>query len=108
MAKRVPVDKSVRMTIIKLFKQNLSIRVIGDQVRRSKSVIVRIIKEYKDNRFACCANKKARLRKTSKREYRIIQRCDLKDRFASAASISRQVNEPNNMCVSRLRFKTSE
>ena len=48
MANRQKVDKNLRVTVVKLHKQNVSIGEIAERVNRSKSVIGRIVKTYKD------------------------------------------------------------
>ena len=49
MADRSKVEKSLKMEIVKHFKINLSIRAIADIVSCSKSVVGRIVKEYKES-----------------------------------------------------------
>ena len=95
------MDQSTQKTIIKLCEKNLSIRAISKEVNRSKSVVGRIVKQYKDSGKICSPNKRARPRKTFSREDRIIQRSGLKNHFASAASISRQIKNTHNINVSR-------
>ena len=48
MANRQKVDKILRITVVKLHKQNFSIREIAERVNSLKSVIGRIVKTYKD------------------------------------------------------------
>jgi len=101
MADRSKMEKSLKMEIVTHFKKNLSIRAIADIVSCSKSVVGRIVKEYKESGCVTSAKTRGRPRKTSSRQDRIIQRTGLKDRFASAASISREMKAENNMDVSR-------
>jgi len=101
MVTRLNVDESLRLMVIKLFKENKTIRAISDKVNRAKSVVGRIVKDYKKTGRVCSPNKKGRPRITSKREDRIIQRSGLKHRFASAASISRQIENTKNLKISR-------
>ena len=72
--------KSLRITVIKLCKQNLSIRAIAG-VNRLKSVFGRIVNEYKDFGRVWNPNKRGKHRKTSGRQDRIIQRIELKAPF---------------------------
>ena len=89
------------MEIVTQFKKNLSIRAIADIVSCSKSVVGRIMKEYKKSGCVSSAKTRGRHRKTSERQNRVIQRTGLKDRFVSAGSISRDMKAENNMDVSR-------
>lgn len=101
MAERQKVVKSLRESIVALHKQNCSIREIAATVKRSKSVVGRIVKVYKDSGRISSPFKKGRPRKTSSREDRVIQRMALKDRFETAAGISRKVKDSNSINVSR-------
>ena len=101
MANRQKVDKNLRVTVVKLHKQNVSIREIAERVNRSKSVIGRIVKTYKDTGRVLSQNKMGRPRKTSARQDRAIQRIALRDRFTTAAQISRDLQGANTLDVSR-------
>ena len=48
MAKRQKVDYSVRQAIVKLHKEKHTIREISEKVKRSKSVVARVVKSYND------------------------------------------------------------
>ena len=48
MAKRQKLDYSVRQAIVKLHKEKHTIREISEKVKRSKSVVGRVVKSYKD------------------------------------------------------------
>ena len=96
MAKRQKPDYSVRQAIVKLHKENHTIREISEKVKRSKSVVSRVVKSYKDTGKIFSAFKTGRPRKTSAKEDRIMQRMSLKDRFKSCTEIKRVMN--NTMC----------
>ena len=48
MAKRQKLDYSVRQAIVKLHKEKHTIREISKKVKRSKSVVGRVVKSYSD------------------------------------------------------------
>ena len=48
MAKRQKLDYSVRQAIVKLHKEKHTIREISEKVKRSKSVVGRVVKFYND------------------------------------------------------------
>ena len=48
MAKRQKLDYSVRQAIVKLHKEKCTIREISEKVKRSKSVVGRVVKSYND------------------------------------------------------------
>ena len=48
MAKRQKLDYSVRQAIVKLHKEKHTVREISEKVKRSKSVVGRVVKSYKD------------------------------------------------------------
>ena len=48
MAKRQKLDYSVRKAIVKLHKEKHTIREISEKVKRSKSVVGRVVKSYND------------------------------------------------------------
>ena len=50
MANRQKVDKNLGMTVVMLYKQNVSNREIAERVNRSKSEIGSIVKTYKDTK----------------------------------------------------------
>ena len=81
MAKQQKLGYSVRQSIVKLHKEKHIIREISEKVKRSKSVVGRVLKSYNDTGKKVSAFKTGRLRKTSAREDRIMQRMSLKDRF---------------------------
>ena len=87
MAKHQKLDYSVRQAIVKLHKEKHTIREISEKVKRSKSVIGRVVKSYDDTGKIVSAFKTGRPRKTSAREDRIMQRMSLKDRFKSCTEI---------------------
>ena len=101
MAKRQKLDYSVRQAIVKLHKEKHTIREISEKVKRSKSVVGRIVKSYNDTGKIASAFKTGRPRKTSAREDRIMQRMSLKDRFKSCTEIKRVMNSTSCVNVSR-------
>ena len=48
MAKCQKLDYSVRQAIVKLHKEKHTIREISEKVKRSKSVVGRVVKSYND------------------------------------------------------------
>ena len=94
MAKRQKLDYSVRQAIVKLHKEKHTIREISEKVKRSKSVVGRVVKSYNDTGKIVSAFKTGRPRKTSAREDRIMQRMSLKDRFKSCTEIKRVRKKP--------------
>ena len=48
MAKRQKLNYSVRQAIVKLHKEKHTIREISEKVKRSKSVVGRVVKSYND------------------------------------------------------------
>ena len=48
MAKRQKLDYSVRQAIVKLHKEKHTIREISEKVKRSKSVVGKVVKSYND------------------------------------------------------------
>ena len=89
MAKRQKLDYSVRQAIVKLHKEKHTIGEISEKVKRSKSVVGRVVKSYNDTGKIVSAFKTDRPRKTSASEDRIMQHMSLKDRFKSV-NVSRQ------------------
>lgn len=87
--------------ILKNFKENKSISTIANIIRRSKSVVHRVIARYKKENTLEALPKTGRPPKTSKREDRIIVRKSLNDRFKSAASITREFNEQTGKKISK-------
>ena len=97
MAKRQKLDYSVRQAIVKLHKEKHTIREISEKVKRSKSVVGRVVITGK----IVSAFKTCRPRKSSAREDRIMQRISLKDRFKSCTEIKRVMNRTSCVNVSR-------
>lgn len=83
----------IRQQIIKLRKKdNLSIGSIAKIVNKSKSVVHGILKVY-DDCGSCEARKSTgRPRKTTKREDRAMVKLVKKDRFKTAAAVSREMS----------------
>ena len=101
MAKRQKLDYSVRQAIVKLHKEKHTIREISEKVKRSKSVVGRVVKSYNDTGKIVSAFKTGRLHKTLAREDRIMQCMSLKDRFKSCTEIKRVMNNTSCVNVSR-------
>lgn len=74
--------------ILDNYKEKKSISTISNIVRRSKSVVHRVIARYKNKNTLEASPKTGRPPKTSQREDRIMVRQALRDRFKSATSIS--------------------
>ena len=70
-------------------------------MKRSKSVVGRVVKSYNDTGKIVSAFRTGRPRKTSLREDRITQRMSLKDRFKSCTEIKRVMNSTSCVNVSR-------
>ena len=81
MGKRQKLVYSVRQAIVKLHKEKHIIREISEKVKRSKSVVGRVVKSYNDTGKIVSAFKTDRPRKTLARQDRIMQRMSLKDCF---------------------------
>ena len=101
MAKRQKIDYSVRQAIVKLHKDKHTIIEISKKVKRSKSVVGRVVKSYNDTGKIVSAFKTGRPRKTLAREDRIMQRMSLKDCFKSCTEIKRVMNSTSCVNVSR-------
>ena len=101
MAKCQKLDYSVRQAIVKLHKEKHTIREISEKVKRSKSVVGRVVKSYNDTGKIASAFKTGRPRKTLAREDRIMQHMSLKDRFKSCTEIKRVMNSTSCVNVSR-------
>ena len=102
MAKRQKLDYSLRQAIVKLHKEKHTIREISEKMKRSKSVVGRVVKSYNDTGKIVSAFKPGRPRKISARD-RIMQRMSLKDRFKSCTEIKRVMNSTSCvMCQDRL------
>ena len=105
MAKRQKLDYSLRQAIVKLHKEKHTIREISEKVKRSKSVVGRVVKSYNDTGKIVSAFKTGRPRKTSARKDRIRQRMSLKDHFKSCTEIKRVMNSTS--CVNESRQTVS-
>ena len=101
MVKRQKFDYSVRQAIVKLHKEKHTIREISENVKRSKSVVGRVVKSYNDTGKIVSAFKTGRPRKISAGEDRIMQRMSLKDRFMSCTEIKRVMNSISCVNVPR-------
>jgi transposase len=79
MAERIKVDAAVKSEIVKLRKENHTIEQIAKQIKRSKSVVSRILKLYSETGRLTNTKNPGRPRKTTVREDRVNQRLALKD-----------------------------
>ena len=100
MAKRQKLDYSVRQAIVKLHKEKFTIREISEKVKRSKSVVGRVVKSYNDT-GKVSAFKTGRPLKNSAREDRIMQPMSVKGHFKSCTEIKRVMNSTSCVNVSR-------
>ena len=87
MANRQKFDITSRMIIVNLHKQYFSVREIAERVKRSKSVIGRIVKTYKNCGRVLAPNKTCRPRKTIAGPDRAIQHIALRNRFTTVQQI---------------------
>ena len=87
--------------MVKLHQEKHTIREISEKVKRSKSVVGRVVKSYNDTGQIVSAFKTGRPRKTSAREDRIMQRMSLKERFKSCTEIKRVMNSTPFVNMSR-------
>ena len=78
--------------IIRLrMKDNLSIVAIAEIVNKSKSVVHDILKVYNDYGSSEARKSTGRPRITTKKEDRAMVKLDKKDRFKTAAAVSREI-----------------
>ena len=78
------MDNDIKKHIISLHKQNLSVTKIAESIKRSKSIVSRVLTLYTNTGKIFSPNKIGRLKIPSLRDDRIIQRMSLKDRFKTA------------------------
>ena len=91
----------MRQAILKLHKEKHTIIEISEKVKRSKSIVDRVVKSYNNTGKIVSAFKTGRPRKTSAREDRIMQRMSLKERFKSCTEIKRVMNSTSCVNASR-------
>ncbi len=93
---------SIRQQIVRLrHEEKLSIGAIATIVNKSKSVVHGILKLY-DDTGSCEAKKSTgRPRKTTKRDDRAITKIVKRDRFKTAASVSREFSAKMKKNISR-------
>lgn len=91
MAKHNKVDTAVKSEIVKLRNEKKTIEEISKQVKRSKSVVSRVLTLYNATGRLTNSKKPGRPRKTTVREDRVMQRLALKDRFLTASQISKDI-----------------
>ncbi|XP_076066131.1 uncharacterized protein LOC143039773 [Oratosquilla oratoria] len=99
--KRRPVSSQDKQRIVDLHKDGHSNGVIAERIGRSVSVVQRIVAQYKSRGSIISAPKTGRPRKTSVKQDRLMVRLSRKDRFKSAAEISRELNASYDCDVSR-------
>ena len=87
--------------IIGHYMENNSISATAKIVRRSISVVWRVVNRYNQEGSLEEKQKSGRPRKTTSREDRDLVRMSLKDRFETAASISRKFKENTGKIISR-------
>ena len=79
------IDYFIKLTKLTI---KFTIREISENVKRSKSVVGRIVKSYNDTVRIISPCKTGKPRKTSAREDKLMQRIALKNRFKSSADIN--------------------
>lgn len=99
--KRRSVSSQEKQRVIDLHKDGHSNVGISKKIGRSVSVVQRIVALFKSTGSTVSPPKTGRPRKTSVKEDRIMVRLSLKDRFKSAAEISRELSESYECHVSR-------
>lgn len=88
-----PTPLPIRQQIIKLRKKdNLSIGAIAKIVDKSKSVVHNILKVYDDSGSCKARKSTVRPRKTTEREDPAMVKLVKKDRFKTAAAVSREMS----------------
>ena len=100
-AKRRPVSTQDKQRIADLHKGGHSNGVIAERIGRSVSVVQRIVSQYKSTGSFISPPKTGRPCKTSVKQDRLMVRLSQKDRFKSAAEISRELNVSYDCDVSR-------
>ena len=98
---RMRVSEREKELIIGHYMENNSMSLTATIVRRSKSVVGRVIKRYYEENSLAEKKKTGRPRKTTIREDREIVRMSMKDRFETAASISREFSKTSGKSISR-------
>ena len=102
MPRGVPTPAAVRELIVKLrHDDEMSIRAIAEHVKRHKSVVSDILAKYDKCNSTTAGISSGRPRITSKTDDNTLVRLSKKDRFQTAASISREVGHNHGMQVSR-------
>lgn len=99
--KRRPVSTPDKQRIVDLHKDGHSNGEIAGRIGRSVSVVQRIVAQYKSTGAIISPPKTGRPRKTSVKQDRLMVRLSRKDRFKSAAEISRELNASYDCDVSR-------
>lgn len=99
--KRRPVSCSEKQRIIDLHRDGKSTSDITGLLGRSPSVVKRIVAKFKCTNSIESSLRSGRPRKTSAQQDRIITRMSLKDRFKTAAEISRELGSTSDCRVSR-------
>lgn len=98
---RKALSSNEKEIILAHHKEKKSVTEISNIVKRSKSVVHRVINKYKQTNSLEAKPKTGRPPKTSSREDRKIVSMSKKDRFATAASISREFSEETGNTISR-------
>ena len=100
MAKSVIKNLDSKKEIMSLLEQGKTIRAISNSLKISKSTIGRISKLYNRTGKFIKQEVMDRPKKTSPNEARIIRRIALKDRFKTAAQITREINSARQNPIS--------
>ena len=100
MVKSVIKNLDSKKEIMSLLEQGKTIRAISNSLKISKSTIGRISKLYNRTGKFIKQEVMGRPKKTSPNEARIISRIAFKDRFKTAAQITREINSARQIPIS--------
>lgn len=98
---RRPVSVEEKQLIIHLHSNGKKTSEIVDTVGRSPSVVKRIVAHFKQSGSVAAAPKSGRPRITTAQQDRLIVKMSLKDRFNTAAKISRELKQRSIVQASR-------
>ena len=94
------LDSKSKKEIMSLLEQGKTIRAISNSLKISKSTIGSISKLYNRTEKFIKQEVMGRPKKTSPNEDRIIRRIALKDRFKTAAQMTREINSARQTPIS--------
>ena len=97
---RCKLSLGEKRAILEHHSDGMTISAISKAIKRSVSVVHRVIKRYKDFNTISAKPKTGRPRITTPKKDRIIVRASLTDRFKSATSICRDLGESSNINIS--------